>query len=232
MTRPLQFIPFKSRSDKGWAEAGSFTKSRSPTTNAGTPKATTGHSATRISKPTASGAATSSSASSSTGVPTGTVMSSTWPSHPPCGDKTWAPRHSRPSAGRSGASSSRSTHPQTTFRSAACTSTSGWVRRQPLPVHPPVVPQAFHAPPAGADELSRRHHLRRSPQFRGLRTGGSPPLFGARSPHSAEFSVKADRFQQDNGSDRHRPFSGGISFPASPAMQTMQADRRIGAISA
>ena len=49
----------------------------------------------------------------------------------------------------------------------------------------------FHAPPAGADELSRRHHLRRSPQFRGLRTGGSPPLFGARSPHSAEFSVKS-----------------------------------------
>lgn len=29
-------------------------------------------------------------------------MSSTWPSHPPCGDKTWAPPHSRPSAGRSG----------------------------------------------------------------------------------------------------------------------------------
>ena len=28
-------------------------------------------------------------------------------------------------------------------------------------------------------------------QFRGLRTGDSPPLFGARSPHSAEFSVKS-----------------------------------------
>lgn len=48
-----------------------------------------------------------------------TVMSSTWPSRPPCGDKTWAPRHSRPSAGRSGASSSKSTRPKTTFRSAA-----------------------------------------------------------------------------------------------------------------
>ena len=65
------------------------------------------------------------------------------------------------------------------------------VRRQPLPIHPPVVPQALHTPPAGADELSRRHHLRRSPQFCGLRSGGSPPLFGARSPHSAEFSVKS-----------------------------------------
>ena len=49
----------------------------------------------------------------------------------------------------------------------------------------------LHTPPAGADELSRRHHLRRSPQFCGLRSGGSPPLFGARSPHSAEFSVKS-----------------------------------------
>ena len=46
------------------------------------------------------------------------------------------------------------------------------------------------------------------------------------APTLPNLAEKADRFQQDNGSDRHRPFSGGISFPASPAMQTMQADRR------
>ena len=99
------FIPFKSRADKGWAEAGALRKSF-PTTNAGARRPTTGLSATRISKPTASGAAGSSSASSSTGVPTGTAMSSTVV-RPALRGKNMGSAAPRPSAGRSGASSSK-----------------------------------------------------------------------------------------------------------------------------
>lgn len=194
MTRPLQFIPFKSRADKGWAEAWELYEKSFPYNERWSEEAlrpgfrrpefrSRRHLARRgvhrHPLPLGCRRVPLCRAPGRLAALRGQNMGSATLS---AFCRKGRARHPRNRPARR-----RHFDPPPAFLRAA------GVRRQPLPVHPPVVPQALHAPPAGADELSRRHHLRRSPQFCGLRSGGSPPLFGARSPCAAETALNGHR---------------------------------------
>ena len=168
MTRPLQFIPFKSRADKGWAEAWELYEKSFPYNERWSEEAY----------------------DRAFGDPN-FEADGIWRGGEFIGILFhWGADGYRYVEHLAVSPALRGQNMGSAALSAFCRK----VGRVILEIDPPEDDiSILHAPPAGADELSRRHHLRRSPQFCGLRSGGSPPLFGARSPCAAETALNGHR---------------------------------------
>ena len=195
MTQELQFIPFESRADKGWAEAWAlYEELLPPTANAGTPHGydrAFGDPRLRSRRHLARRRVHRHPLPlERRGVP---LRRASRRFAPPCAGRTWVRRPSRHSAGRPAASFWKSTLRRTTYpiRRLHFYQRLGLRRQSPRSIS--TLRSGSRSTPhqLDADEPSRAPHDTKKPAISRTSCGRRVlALFGARSPHAAPAAVK------------------------------------------